>query len=147
MAVSSRSIQTLLPHVAARCAKWIRNCQARDVDILVYSTYRDAEAQNALYAIGRTQPGRIVTNARGNQSWHQARRAWDAVPMVHGKPDWSYADLNNDKVPDEVWWAVMVEEAGRLGIEWAGNWVSFREFVHWQITDGLPLETAIKEAT
>ena len=127
-----RKPETLLPSFRAKVEAWVAACAARDVELLVYCTYRSPEEQKALYAQGRTRPGPIVTNAKPWKSAHQYRRAVDAIPIVNGKPDWSYADLNRDQVPDEPWWAVMVEEAEALGIEWAGRWKSFKEFVHWQ---------------
>ena len=50
------------------------------------STYRDNEMQNALYAKGRTAPGRRVTNAKAGQSAHNHRRAVDfAFRVPKGK--------------------------------------------------------------
>lgn len=136
--MASRNLRDLHPSVAARFTAWVKACRDRDVEVLVYCTYRSLEEQAELYARGRTAPGKIVTNAPPGSSWHNYRRAIDAVPVLAGKPDWSYD-------PDERHWKVMVEEADRLGIEWAGRWRTFREYVHFQITDGLTLEQAAKE--
>ncbi len=141
-----RALHELRPEVEGIVRLWLERCSRRGVEVLVYCTYRSRDEQDALYAIGRTKPGKIKTNARGGYSWHNFRRAIDAVPMVYGKPDWTYADLDNDKVPDEYWWRVMVEEAKAVGLEWAGNWKSFKEFVHFQYTGGLTLEQAREEA-
>jgi len=131
-----RHPETLLPFFRAKIEAWVAACEARDVELLVYCTYRSPAEQEALYAQGRSTSGRIVTNARPWRSAHQYRRAVDAIPIVNGKPDWSYADINRDQVPDEHWWAVMVEEAEKLGLEWAGHWKSFREYVHFQDLGG-----------
>ena len=106
------------------------------MDVLVYCTFRSSAEQDELYTHGRTKPGPVVTWSRGGQSWHQARRAWDAVPMVNGKPLWGYSDALEP-------WQIVVDEAERLGIEWAGHWDHMREFVHYQITDGLTLDKAL----
>lgn len=37
-------------------------------------------------------------------------------------------------------WRIMVEEADALGLEWAGRWTGFREFVHFQNRGGLDLD-------
>lgn len=140
--MASRSLDDLHPDVRDRVARWVALCKARGVDVLVYCTFRSADEQDELYSQGRTKPGRIVTNARAWSSWHNVRRAIDAVPVVFGKPDWSYSDVNNDKVPDELWWQVMVEEADRVGLEWSGRWKRFPEYVHWQFTGGLSIEQA-----
>lgn len=140
----SRSMADLHPDVRVKVEKWVAACATRGVDILVYCTLRTADEQAALYAMGRTAPGKIVTNAKPWQSWHQFGRAVDAVPMVNGKPDWSYSDLDADRWPDEPWWQIYVVEAGRAGLEWAGNWTTFREFVHVQDTGGLTLGQAME---
>lgn len=41
--------------------------------------------QNALYAQGRTKPGRIVTNARGGQSYHNFGLAFDFCIVRRGR--------------------------------------------------------------
>lgn len=133
--MASRAIADLLPDVRHVCAEWLEACRRRGTDVLIYCTFRSPAEQASLYAQGRTLPGRIVTNAAPGQSWHQYRRAWDAVPIVHGKPDWSFSETEDH-------WRVMVEEARRLGIEWAGDWRTFQEYVHFQITGGLTLEQA-----
>lgn len=137
---SSRDPESLKPEFLAKVRRWKAACTARGVDVLVYCYTRSPEEQADLYAQGRTRPGRIITNARPWQSAHNYGLAVDAVPMVNTKPDWSYSDVNGDKVPDEPWWAVMVEEAKRQGMEWAGDWVTFKEFVHFQDLGGLTIK-------
>ena len=50
-------IDDLLPVVAAKCRAFIGACKAHGIDVLITSTYRDRESQDALYAQGRTAPG------------------------------------------------------------------------------------------
>lgn len=115
------------------CRKHIENCRANGIDLLITGTYRSIDEQNSLFAIGRTKPGKKVTNARGGQSMHNYALAYDCVPVLHGKPVWGTtgADL-------ELW-----QKVGLLGVacglEWAGNWKTFREFPHFQWTGGLKL--------
>ena len=86
---SSRNLDDLLPPVRARARAFLDACAAAGIDVLITSTLRDVEAQNALYAQGRTAPGKIVTNARGGDSWHNWGCAIDFVPMLNGKCQWS----------------------------------------------------------
>lgn len=149
----SRDAAFLLPSARAKHDAWVLRCQERGVSVLTYCTWRGPTAQERLYARGRSVdgvnyrgirgrgPGFYVTMARPWSSSHQYGVAWDAVPMVDGKPDWSYADVNRDQKPDEPWWNVMVEEAETLGIEWAGRWNRFREYVHWQFNGGQSFAT------
>jgi peptidoglycan LD-endopeptidase CwlK len=128
--INSRDLNDLLPQVKARVEAFIAACKNAGIDILVTSTYRDAESQNVLFAQGRDTPGKIVTNARGGESFHNFRCAVDIVPLVNGKPDWDGSHA--------VW-----KEVGRLGkesgLEWAGEWVHFKELAHFQHTGGLTL--------
>jgi peptidoglycan L-alanyl-D-glutamate endopeptidase CwlK len=128
--INSRSLDDLLPAVKVRVEKFINSAKDAGIDLLVTSTYRDNESQNALYAQGRTKPGRIVTNAKGGQSFHNYRCAVDVVPLLNGKPVW---DAENDI------WQKVGDFGIAAGLEWAGNWTKFREMPHFQYTNGLNL--------
>jgi peptidoglycan L-alanyl-D-glutamate endopeptidase CwlK len=82
-------LKDLHPKVAALCSTFIEKCGEEGIDVLITSTYRDAESQNALYAQGRTTPGKKVTNAKAGQSWHNWYCAFDFVPIVNGKAQWN----------------------------------------------------------
>lgn len=127
--VNSRKLEDLDPRVAVLCSAFIEKCREEGIDVLITSTYRDAESQNALYAQGRTTPGKKVTNAQAGQSWHNWRRAFDFVPIVNGKAQWN--DL------------ATFERCGKIsesvGLEWAGRWKRFKELAHCQHTGGLTL--------
>ena len=131
--INSRSIDDLHPVVAAKCRLFLAKCNAAGIDVLVTSTYRDNASQDALYAQGRSTPGKIVTNAKAGQSFHNWRVAFDVVPLRAGKPVWSTAGLDA-----ELW-----EQAGKIGegvgLEWAGRWSRFKEMAHFQFTGGLKL--------
>jgi peptidoglycan L-alanyl-D-glutamate endopeptidase CwlK len=127
--VNSRNLTDLNPRVAALCSEFINRCKAQNIDILITSTYRDAESQNALYAQGRTTPGKKVTNAKGGQSFHNWKVAFDFCPLVNGKPNWT----------DTALYEKCGKIAEELGLEWAGRWVKFKELAHCQYTNGLTL--------
>jgi peptidoglycan L-alanyl-D-glutamate endopeptidase CwlK len=128
--IASRSIDDLLPVVKEKVKKFVALCKGDGVELIITSTYRDHESQNALYAQGRTEPGNIVTNAKGGQSFHNYRCAVDVVPIVNGKPCW---DSNHP-----IW--QKVGNYGKLaGLEWAGDWIRFKEYPHFQYTGGLTL--------
>lgn len=128
--INSRSLNDLLPPVKDRAEKMIQGCKAVGIDLLVTSTYRDNASQEALYAQGRTKPGKIVTNARAGQSFHNYRCAFDVVPLRHGKPVWD----SKDPV-----WQIIGQIGKQCGLEWAGDWKRFKEFPHFQYTGGLTL--------
>ncbi|TXH46593.1 MAG: peptidase M15 [Desulfurellales bacterium] len=127
--INSRSINDLHPRVAALAVQFISKCKAAGIDVLITSTYRDAESQAALYAQGRTAPGKKVTNAKPGQSFHNWRVAFDFVPLLNGKAQWN--DVRSFTRCGEI--------AESLGLEWAGRWKSFKELAHCQYTGGLSL--------
>lgn len=131
--INSRNLNDLHPRVRAMAERFLGKCDDAGIDILVTSTYRDHESQAALYAQGRTAPGRKVTNAKPGESWHNWRVAFDFVPMINGKPVWS-----TDGADWKLWETVGVIGES-VGLEWAGRWKKFREFAHFQFTDGLKL--------
>jgi len=139
--INSRSLRDLHPKVSLLAQKMIADCHAMGIDLLVTSTYRDAESQNALYARGRTGAGSIVTNAKAGQSFHNYRVAFDVVPIVGGKPVWG-TDGDDWKL-----WQAVGRIGKDLGLEWGGDWVRFREFPHFQYTQGLTLADFAKGKT
>ena len=128
--INSRNINDLLPNVKVRVEKFIELCDEEGIDLLITSTYRDNESQEALYEQGRTRPGKVVTNAKSGESWHNYRCAIDIVPLVNGKPNWDGSDPI---------WQRIGELGEQAGLEWAGRWRTFRELAHFQYTGGLTL--------
>jgi peptidoglycan L-alanyl-D-glutamate endopeptidase CwlK len=127
--INSRSLTDLNPKVAAMCSEFINRCKAENIDVIITSTYRDKESQDALYAQGRTAPGKKVTNAKGGQSFHNWKVAFDFCPIVNGKAMWS----------DTALFTKCGKIAESVGLEWAGRWKSFPESAHCQYTNGLKL--------
>lgn len=141
--INSRKIDDLLPQVARLCQSHIDACKAEGIDLLVTSTLRDAASQWQLYSQGRklesngtwvvVDKSKIVTNAKPGQSWHNWRCAYDVVPLVNGKPVWGTTG------DDLVLWNTVGKIGHVLGLEWAGNWTTFKEFPHFQLTLGYTL--------
>lgn len=122
----SRRIEDLQPLLQVKARYHVELCANDGVDLLIYCTLRTKEEQAELYAQGRTKPGKIVTYAKPGSSAHNFGLAYDAVPLFNGKALWK-ADLNSRE------WSTVVRVGRSLGLEWAGDWSRFREFVHWQI--------------
>lgn len=143
--INSRSIEQLLPQVRSKVQEMLSIAKGEGIELILTSTYRDFESQAALYAIGRTTPGASprmlkplgdrVTNAKAGQSWHNWRRAVDVVPVVGGKAIWN----------DAKTWARIGQIGERVGLEWAGRWVGFREMPHFQLTEGRRLADLVAQ--
>lgn len=139
--INSRKLEDLHPTVEEMARQLLTAAADEGIDLLVTSTYRDHESQNELYAQGRTKPGRVVTNARGGRSWHNWRLAFDVVPMRNGKPVWGTSG------DDLILWKRIGELGKSVGLEWAGDWKRFKEFPHFQFTNGLTLDDLEAGAT
>ncbi len=128
--INSRDIKDLHPKVQELCNKFIAKCKESGIDVMITSTYRDGESQNDLYAQGRTSPGKIVTNAKAGQSFHNYKLAFDFAPLKNGKIDWN----------DTALFTKCGQIGESVGLEWAGRWKSFKELAHLQYTEGLTLK-------
>ncbi len=130
--MASRSLDDLAAPVKVRASQFLRDCELVGMEVLIYCTLRSNEEQAELYARGRTRAGVIVTNAQPGQSLHNPDahgKAWafDAVPMLAGKPMWK----------DEKLLLAMGQCGERAGLEWAGRWRGkMRESVHFQLKRG-----------
>jgi peptidoglycan L-alanyl-D-glutamate endopeptidase CwlK len=103
-------------------------------------TLRTFAEQNALFAQGRSKPGKIVTNARGGQSYHNYGLAVDIVLLVDRDGNGTFesaawdvkTDFDGDKKAD---WMECVTIFKQYGWEWGGDW-RFSDPPHFQKTLG-----------
>jgi peptidoglycan L-alanyl-D-glutamate endopeptidase CwlK len=125
--VTQQRIAQLHPLIQPYVKQFILNAQQQGIELRVVSGYRTFAEQDALYAQGRTTSGQIVTNAKGGQSLHNYGLAVDVVQMINGQPMWDY---NLDAIS-----AI----GKQLGFEWGGDWTSFKDYAHYQMTFGYTL--------
>ena len=127
--INSKSLDDLHPRVKALAERFIVACAEQGIKVIITSTYRDRESQDALYAQGRTKPGPVVTNAKAGQSFHNYKLAFDFAPIVNDAVPWNDVKL----------FTRCGEIAESVGLDWAGRWKSFKELAHCQYTGGLSL--------
>lgn len=137
--ITSRSLEDLIPPVRERAERFLALCEQEGIDILVTCTYRDHEAQDRLYAQGRSLPGKVVTWVQGGDSWHNWRRAFDVVPLRAGKPVWG------TRGADRALWQKVGELGQMCGLEWGGNWPRHQDWPHFQDRTGRTLLQLKKE--
>lgn len=118
-------VKLLLPKVQKLCEAFVKKCADNSIQVAITQTYRSVIEQDALYAQGRTKAGRIVTNAKGGQSMHNFRCAFDFVILEKGKPDWN---ITNKK------WQQAGKIAQSVGLTWGGSWSSFVDMPHCEYT-------------
>jgi peptidoglycan L-alanyl-D-glutamate endopeptidase CwlK len=165
--MASRRIEDLVPEVQSKAREHVARCADAKIELLIYCTLRDAAEQARLFRQGRTpdqiktkvdqlksqgfpqlsqllataqgEAGAKVTFAGPGESFHQYAMAYDCVPMVKGKPVWQTGGAGA-----ELW-----QQVGALGkasgLEWAGEWTTFREFPHFQWTNGRAVRDLMKE--
>ena len=128
--LNRQRLSQLQPHVEKAALKALAEAEKAGLDILITQGLRTYAEQDALYAQGRTKPGKIVTNARAGYSYHNFGLAFDFVIIKNGKAVW---DENH---PD---WKKFVAICKKHGFEWGGDWKSFKDYPHFQMTGGLSL--------
>jgi len=132
--ITQLRIQKLHPVVRDEVIKIITDCDVAltgKAKIRITQGLRTFKEQDELYAIGRTKPGKKVTNAKAGQSIHNYGLAVDICLMIDGKTaSWDTAkDCDNDKVAD---WYECVKIFAKYGWEWGGNWKTFKDLPHFE---------------
>lgn len=141
----NRDKSALCPAFALQLDMFESILAAARLPFFLFMGLRSFEEQDELYAQGRTKPGKIVTNAKGGDSWHNYGLAADYVlDGMTEKPgiQWSWdlkADLNADGRND---WLQMAESAEAAGLEAGFRWVKFPDAPHVQNRFGLTLVEA-----
>jgi peptidoglycan L-alanyl-D-glutamate endopeptidase CwlK len=119
----------LTPDARKRADQFLRIAEILGISVFITCTLRTNKEQNRLWAIGRTIPGKIVTRARGGQSKHNPgpdglSRAFD----VAFRPE--------DDPKGATWegpWDELGVIAGLVGLDWGGDWVSYKDYPHFEI--------------
>ena len=107
----SARIEDLEPDVQDMALDFLQHCARSGLTLRVTQTRRTHAEQAALYAQGRSEPGKIVTNAPPGYSWHSFGRAFDVCHM------------GSDPYPeDDAFWEKIGEVGESCGLEWGGRW-------------------------
>lgn len=128
-AMSSRSLDDLNTSTRQMATVHKQLCAAKGVELLIYCTLRSNTEQTALYSIGRTKPGTIVTNAKAGMSAHNPdtfgkAAAYDCCPMIAGKPMW---DSNHPA------WRIVIACGEEAGLVASARWMGkLKEVAHFQ---------------
>lgn len=126
------NLATLTPAAQKLARLFVEKCNAalksRGYVAKIISGTRSYAEQNRLYSIGRSKPGRKVTNARGGYSNHNFGIAFD-IGIFNGT---SY--ISESPIYTELG---MIGES--VGLEWGGRWTSFKDEPHYQLKTGFTL--------
>ena len=132
--VTLQRIEKLHPNVREEVKKIITECDIAltgRAKVRISQGLRTFAEQDALYAIGRTKPGKKLTNAKGGQSVHNYGFAVDIVLIIDGKEaSWdTKKDWDGDKQSD---WMEVVVIFKKNGWNWGGDWISFKDMPHFE---------------
>jgi peptidoglycan L-alanyl-D-glutamate endopeptidase CwlK len=134
-AISEQRLALVAPGLAVKIRQMADTLAQQGIEIRVVQGLRTVAEQDALYAQGRTTPGKIVTNASGLESYHCYGLAADCVPSVNGpgepyEPDWDSSHRS---------WEVMWRAGYDLGLTVGAYWNSFPDRPHFQINGPYPV--------
>lgn len=135
---TERIIKTLDPKCRNAFTKFSLDANGVAADFgcryIAISGHRTWAEQDALYAIGRTRPGRKVTNAKGGFSNHNFAIAADYGVFHQGK----YLDDKNPQLAEKVHDKV-AQDCEDYGLDWGGNWQTFEDKPHYERHTGLTM--------
>ncbi|NWO14983.1 M15 family metallopeptidase [Virgibacillus sp.] len=128
----------LHPVVQEKKEVFINKAASRNIEVVITDGLRTIQEQNELYEQGRETEGRTITNAKGGQSYHNYGLAIDyALRSKTGKVIWNIDyDGNGNGKSD---WLEAASIAKGLGFEWGGDWKTFKDYPHLQMTFGLSI--------
>jgi hypothetical protein len=100
---------------------FIRRCKKLGIPLFAHSMVRSRHDQDKLFADG-------VTQAKGGESPHNYGLA---VDIVHGVKAWGLSRREWDLLGHV---GMEVAKSKGIGVAWGGNWPSFYDPAHWELT-------------
>lgn len=138
---TQKNIKSLNPKVQNEFIKLLQIAKkigkTYGVNIKAISGHRSYSEQGALFAQGRTAPGKIVTYARPGYSNHNFGTALDLGCFdKKGK----YLDSTNPTMVGKIYKGIFNNaEAEGLKIEWGGNWKKIKDTPHFEYQTNLTM--------
>lgn len=146
--ITAQRIATIDPRLQQEAIDAINEAEAGfppNMAVRVVQAYRSIAEQDALYAQGRTKPGKRVTNAKGGSSYHNYKKALDFAIIRDADGNGSFEELSWDTARDldkdgTIDWQEVVRAFEKRGWEWGGKWRTFKDYPHVQKTFGKSIE-------
>ena len=120
---SQKRLDKVHPNLAQAVTAVINTLAAEGLKVEVVQGLRTFAEQDALFAQGRTKPGKKVTKAKGGQSNHNYGLAVDLCPFVGTQPQWE----------DEAGFARIGAAGKTQGLKWGGDWPNFPDRPHLEL--------------
>ncbi|BDT68484.1 hypothetical protein os1_26670 [Comamonadaceae bacterium OS-1] len=119
---SEKTIATLHPQVATYARSLVQRAASVGIEIKIIGGTRTYAEQDALFAQGRTKPGKRVTNAKGGESNHNFGIAFD-IGVFNGKTYLGESPSYDVVGPLGI----------DIGLEWGGAWTTLVDKPHFQL--------------
>ena len=132
--ISEVHLSLINPQLGRKIQQMAVMLEQEKISLIVTQALRSWQDQDRLYAQGRTAPGKIVTNAKGGESWHNYGLAVDICPsldLVHPRSgiDWN---------PEHEQWKRMVAVGESLGLFPGAHFRTFPDWPHFQLPGKFP---------
>lgn len=121
----ARNVNQLHPWLQHKLDKLVKECEKQGLKVGIGECFRTVAEQNALFAQGRSKPGKVVTNAKGDSfsSQHQWGVAVDLFQNIKGK-EWEEAFFKK---------VAKIAKSNKIGLGWGGDWTSFKDTPHFYL--------------
>lgn len=135
--ITIERIKEIHPKLKTELSEIYSEIVERNLPVRFTDVFRSIADQNVLFEQGRSKPGRVVTHARGGQSFHNYGLAVDFCLLTMDANDTPSAiwemqtDFNKNSQND---WGEVVFIFKHFGWEWGGEWIKFTDTPHFQKT-------------
>lgn len=130
--MASRKLSDLHPDMQPKVMRFLERCNNLSIDIVILCTYRSWIEQEKIFGVGRTLPGKKITESRPGASKHNnmldgrpASLAIDILPMRDGKPI--------TQIKDPIW-GLLGEIGKDCGLNWLGEHPKYPEVNHFSLS-------------
>lgn len=120
---SQKRLAKVHPKLSQAVTAVINTLAAEGLKVEVVQGLRTFAEQDALFAQGRTKPGKKVTRAKGGQSNHNYGLAVDLCPFIGTEPQWE----------DEAGFDRIGAAGKKQGLIWGGDWPNFPDRPHLEL--------------
>lgn len=103
----------------------LKECEKQGIYLIITEGFRTVAQQNALYAKGRTAPGKIVTNARGSS--YSSQHMWGIAFDIAINDSKKLYDMELIKK------VANIAKSDKVGLGWGGDWKSFPDTPHFYL--------------
>ncbi len=103
----------------------LKECAREGIYLIVTEGFRTVAQQNALYAKGRTKPGKVVTNAKGSS--YSSQHMWGVAFDIAINDSKRLYDAGLIKKVAEI------AKSDKVGLGWGGDWKSFPDTPHFYL--------------